>query len=534
MPDNPEDSPQFDHWRHDGNRLERWLGIGKKTAIYKPMMPVEAAQAIVDANEGGGLSLFGFGMSSFVEVGSGANRKAVPFQRWLKDALEEYEEGKGATRYFRRGTWAYRCIEIRAQSLQRVPWKVIDANDNPVETGDIIKLLEEVNPEANWPDLLNQLSHDLDIHGKGFWMKLRKDNRSGYSNIQRVNPALVETVADSAGIKGFKVGPEGKQTMVPRENMVYFHTYDPDNDAGGLSKLEVARSDIEIELEAKKHIKMFFENHAMGDKLFSLETTDAGTIDRVRREWEKSHRHKNTHGVDFVGGGAVPHDMTYAPEKLALKDVMDQARMSICSVFGVPPTLAGAWDAANYATAVVDQRSLYTETIDPLAFYIAGVISAELVADFIDGGQFKFYVNELDVMQEVIRDKAEGFAALVTSGTIIPAAAVRELHLREEDVGPGPAAFAQAQPVPFRAMPNTNGKEHEPLMDLEKTTAALSKWRRKAMNRYGKGDSPVCDFESEYVTPLLHDRILGQLETAVDKEDIDDVFDDASEWAEYG
>lgn len=531
-----QSSPYFDHWVYTGSRIQQMLQIGPRKAIFKPMMTEQAAQAIVDAGESASLdTLFGGGLPEVIYTGFGSNRKAVNFQQWLKDALDEYNEGKGQSKYYRKGSWAYRCIEIRAQALQAVPWALIDENGQEIENADVLTMLREVNPEANWTDLIGATSRDLDIHGKAFWLKVgREEPTQSYADIQRINPSLVEVIASSKGISGFKIGPQGAQKEYPRESVVYFHTYDPDNDAGGLAPLQVAKDSVEVEIYANEHLKAFFKNQAMGTKLFSLETSNPDDIKKVAQAWKKEHQQQNVHGVDFVGGGAIPHDMSYAPKDLALKDAREEARKEICAVFGVPPTMAGAWEAANYATAQVDQRSLYTTTIDPFGKYIAGVITAELVADFMTGIRFVFKVHELDVMQDVIGDKADAYSRLVESGTIKPEAAVRELHLQDDDVGPGPQQ-QQQQPVPFRAIKGeTEELELVSDDDSHKTEVALSKWHRKAMNRLDKGQEPACDFESEYINPVLHSKVSGELETAIDKNDVDEIFNEAEQWMSYG
>ena len=66
-----------------------------------------------------------------------------------------------------------------------------------------------------------------------------------------------------------------------------------------------------------------------------------------------------------------------------------------------------------------------------------------------------------------------------------------------------------------------------PTSDDRKTENALRKWRRKALNRLRDGKDALCNFESEFVAPILSDAIKVQLENAKTPEEVHDVFEDA-------
>lgn len=497
----------FADWKYTGNKLQKALKIGPRKPLYHDGVTLTPKEAKIVAETSSELELVPF------EVSVDDARKTIGIEKWWIEFAENQGRRTGE-KLLEKSPWAYRCVEIRSRALASIPWYL------EPESKDLFRLLDEVNPETNWVDLIAATSADMDVFGKAFWLKVFSGN---VKFLQRVNPSLVKIDADENGINGFKI--DHIDEPIKRSGMVYFHTYDPNNDFEGIAPIETVRDAIEVENESNATLKEFFENRASPDLIMSLATSNPNELTRVRDKWYKDFRGKGKqHKTAFVGGNAEPHEVGYAPERLALTEVRAEARRQICAGLGVPPALVGAWEAANYATIREQRQSLYTETVLPRADYMKGVIDAELCKDF---GSSKFFwkKSEIVAMQETEDDKAKRLVWFVEAKIIKPEVAAILAGFKKEDV-PEPL------PIPDFGQGNQNnnnnmGRETSPppISDERKTETALRKWRKKALNSLRKGRGALCDFESDYIPDGLKAAIMNDLEEAESPEDVGEVFE---------
>jgi len=198
--------------------------------------------------------------------------------------------------------------------------------------------------------------------------------------------------------------------------------------------------------------------------------------------------------------------------------VRAEARRAICAVYGVPPAIAGAWEAANYATVQEQRLSMYQDEIIPLSGYLAGVINSELLPEFDANLSFRFKIEDLPIMQPDANMEATRIVELVRAGIITVEAGAKELGYTEEEIGEGPQTFGGFGGGPFSKKEEEEEEKSSPLKtDLEK-------WCRKAMKRVQAGNSALCEFESEHIPLALGEAISGALEEATTKDEVKAIF----------
>ena len=97
-------------------------------------------------------------------------------------------------------------------------------------------------------------------------------------------------------------------------------------------------------------------------------------------------------------------------------------RRAICAVFGVPSALAGAWEAATYATAHEQKASFYEDTIIPQLEYIAEVLNWSLLSHYPDltvrDARLAWDLDSIAALRETATDKAERLAMLFEQGVL--------------------------------------------------------------------------------------------------------------------
>jgi hypothetical protein len=215
-----------------------------------------------------------------------------------------------------------------------------------------------------------------------------------------------------------------------------------------------------------------------------------------------------------MGNGLKAQTIGFSPDKLAMQEVRAEARRDICAALSVPPAIAGAWEAANYASSLEQHRSLYEDTIIPRAEYLAAVINAELVPEFGSGLKFVWNYDELPIMQEDRLQEAQRVSMLVRDGVIKPVVGAVEAGFQEEDAGIGPI---QTRIVDEDADVDQQLNKSAMQTDLEK-------WQRKVENSLSKGKGAQVDFESDAIPIGVNKHIFGQLVGCATKTEVNTLF----------
>ena len=115
------------------------------------------------------------------------NMKAITtVPGWAENFMRQQRRTPAATRYMQSPT-ANTCVIRRAQALSAIPWDLQTGEDTFAPDKHPLRLLlEEVNPDVNWIDLIRATEADLLIYGAAYWLKVG-EGRTFF--LQRLNPA---------------------------------------------------------------------------------------------------------------------------------------------------------------------------------------------------------------------------------------------------------------------------------------------------------------------------------------------------------
>lgn len=439
---------------------------------------------------------------------------------------------------YKTSVWAFACVNKRANALGSIKWEIRKKVGNEfevVEGNGAETVLREVNPEMNWVGLIRGTESDLLVYGKAYWLMVRGQNSQNVVALQKLNPENMKVKSTAAGISHFEYTVDGKQPeKLEREDVMYLRTYDPQDDFGGLSPTQVAINAINTLTNSKKYIAAFFKNNAQPRIILTPKggKIQQGDLEHANSLWQRMFRGvQNQHKTAILGQSYDVHQLDYALKDLALKEVEEAARRDIAAAYEVPPTIVGAWDSANYATAKEEHLSFYTDTVIPRADYIASVINAELIhANFGSEFEFVWLYKDLPIFEVDISAETERVVKLVEMGIIKKEVAAQELGYEVSDV-----------PETIEDLPITEQVEVPPVEPpVEPAKAVISvepddedwfmedlkKFYTKSKNRLSSGKSAACEFNSEYIPAQLMSAIKAQLEDVETNEELMSIFDD--------
>lgn len=329
---------------------------------------------------------------------------------------------------FALAVWAYRCIKLRMDALAAVQIGLEDGNEEEIPDHPVLDLLTNVNSTLNYGDLMRFTEAAYCIWGRSYWLFVEQAPMLGIGNtllpsmgvteINWLNPITMKYIAGNRGIAGFEQRIGAQSQFYPSSSVAYFRNFNPLDDLGGLSPLSVALQEINAELNAVQYVESFFGNDA---RPAGLLTTDQpmmdAEIERTRTWWEKLFKGvENKWKTGIVGGGLKWQQISFPPDQLAMPELREEDRRAICAAFGVPPALAGAWEASNFATAKEAKASLYQDTIIPQLEYYGEVLNFSLLSKYPDlverKARIKWKLNKVAALQESTDTKATRIATL--------------------------------------------------------------------------------------------------------------------------
>lgn len=402
--------------------------------------------------------------------------------------------GYGAGDYGK-SSWAFACMNIRANALAQIPWRLMK-KDKIVESHLVIDLLQQLGSEG-----VKATEIDMLLKGAGYW--LRDKDR-----LTRLNPNTMKVKRGSEGIGGFIQTIDSKPTTFELEDVVYFREFHPTDDLGpGVAVIEVAKQAILAEYESARYIKSFFENDAIPGVLLSTEQiVDQKEINKLKAWWDANFRGvTKKHKAAFVDRGLKAQILSTDLRSMALEEIRDQARRDICTAFQVPMILVGSMDEATYANASEARLYLMEEVVIPRADYYADCINAQLVQVIDPDVTFEFATDELALLQENKDALAERLGKLLDRNAI-------SVEYMRSEMGIPETAAPPKKPEPIEGAEEPNGSPE------------LAQWQRKAAKALRMGKSANVPFDALTIPADMQVGIRANLSEARTPEDIMAIF----------
>jgi HK97 family phage portal protein len=297
----------------------------------------------------------------------------------------------------------FRCVDVRSKTLSNIPLRVVNAAGDEVSDHPFAVIVDPRNT------LLRYITeNDLQVYGRAFWEFSRDRLQPGKAVIKRLNPSTIEIIKNPReGIVGYVQRISGQVVATwKREELVYFSTYNPADDAGYVSPTQRALRSVGVTLSITEYGAFFFENGAMPDGILTTDVKLTNTDrERILENWRRQFQGTdNAHGtalLDGPPGARITFQAISQPIKdLAMPELSESQQREIAKSYGVPPTIAMIEDAANYATADAERKSLYNETVIPELDLILDTINTQLVPRFGLPVQIQSVTDDIDVLQE--------------------------------------------------------------------------------------------------------------------------------------
>lgn len=339
---------------------------------------------------------------------------------------EDKKTSVGTSTLFHEQGWFHRCVDLRAKSIQNMPWTVTKSgSDNVLWDHEMPDIPEELAFAEHLPRLLYVWEASLVTVGRAYTLK-ESDGRS-IDRLFYFNPLKVEPVKSaSSGITQYRrTVNSGVETYDAEDMIALFHP-DPfiENGPGfhtaGAKNAQVLRA-------LDGFLVSFLDKGLIKATILSVEGAEnvqPDQLQKLKKSW------KDTLAGWFNGGDqaifnskVTPHTVGEGLGDLNDSDLTKEQREALCAALGIPLSLMMS-NAANFATAELDHVNYHVFTVIPEAKFMMRELNRQLFAPL--DYRFSFHPERLEVIQRYELDKAAKVVQ-VTGGPVLTRDEGREL-----------------------------------------------------------------------------------------------------------
>lgn len=248
------------------------------------------------------------------------------------------------------------------------------------------------NPDQTPFELIWQLVADLMLYDRAYWLVLRSE--SGYE-VRSVRPAWVVGThgATAYNVAGYLVRfpnqPAGASPLlVPAEQVLAFHGYNPLDALAGESKIEALKGTLSEQASAARFRAQMWQRGGRIGTYVTRPKPSAG-----EQDWSGEARAKfiRDFAAQWSGPNSTATGIPLLDEGMDLRQIRFSAReeqfveatrlsLETCAqVFHINPTMVGQLQNANYSNVREFRRALYGETLGPVVKQIEDRITAFLL-----------------------------------------------------------------------------------------------------------------------------------------------------------
>ncbi len=267
-------------------------------------------------------------------------------------------------------------------------------------------LLESPNPEQTLYELLYLCVMHIKFTGQAFLYKFPETGRP--QQLWTLNPKRVEIVANSDGtVNRYQLSlGQGMKKSLPFESVIHIRRPHPNNDFFGLGEVEAGEALLQGQVNAADWSSNFWRNGAAPSGVM----VESGDNPPRPEDWEKLKRKFKEDYAGRENSGKIAWlygKWEYVKLGLTMEEMqnIESQKWSVEQIFAlnqVPLSVAGIKDAANYATAQLDEQRFRRYAIRPLCRMIADTLSSDLAELFGAGLRLEFELAELAVLEALM------------------------------------------------------------------------------------------------------------------------------------
>lgn len=338
---------------------------------------------------------------------------------------------------FRRSTWVYSCVRLRAANVSAVPWIVerrVNGEWEPVDSHPLFDLLERPNPMFDWSEIIRRYVYSMDLSGDGYCSIVR----NGDGTPREIWPLIPDEMNIVPGMDSIVAMYEYKKgsitKRIPAEDILHLKYVHPDDIYYGLSPLEAAARAVDIDEEAEKWQKKTLENMGVPPGVFSFENISQQEYEQAK-QWVTEQSGSENARKPWVLGNGKYSQMSQNAVDMDFINGRKMSREEICAAYSVPPPLVGIYENATLANIETARQILWREGLIPALDDIEGQLNLQLVPQYGRDIRLRYDLSNVEALAENYTEKVTNARALWGMGVPLDEINRRlEMGLNTEDI----------------------------------------------------------------------------------------------------
>ena len=322
---------------------------------------------------------------------------------------------------------AFRACHLKASVLLStellVTGKGKGEDDNVLEqktaqSRELHRLLTSPNPYDSFAELEYMWAYHMELTGNAYWLKDEINSLGQPKNLYPLLPQYIYVIPHATDkVERYVYKVNGQEIPFSPEEIIHFRRPHPKNLTFGLGHIEPAQDLYSGYISRNSYEEKFLKHGAMPSGILTYKGTDSdpATLDSLdpeqwndlKRKWQAEYGGRENAGrTAFLTG-----DWAYTRMGLTQAEMqsLERERATIEEIFinhGVPLSIAGIKDAANYATARQDDINFRRFEIVPMLDIFVGKLNSEgcLITNFNEGWELGYELSGLVDVEQVSKD----------------------------------------------------------------------------------------------------------------------------------
>jgi HK97 family phage portal protein len=359
--------------------------------------------------------------SELVDVGMVA-------EGYSKPAPEQYKDYNNA---YSVESWAYVCVTRIAWAIGTLPLKLYRRTTRmDDETGKPIDDKEEVtehpalvwvhpNPFTTKSSFWQSVVSYLEISGNAYIEQvLDAGDKKWPTELYVIDSNRMDVIPHKRrGVGGYKWKPDtGQPKILPVEKIRHLKYFNPGDDFYGLGPMQAASVCVTGDLFAQAHMQQFFKQGARPSVLFTTDKKlNPKSIRNIKMQIKTMYQGVRRAWLPIVlHSGLKLYEFGTSNKDAEFMGLRKLSREEICAIFGVPPSVAGIYEYANYANAYAQKEIFYMETIRPKLEMLEDMLNEELRRHGEKDLFFEFLMD--DVLRADTKTRYEAYKIAIEEG----------------------------------------------------------------------------------------------------------------------
>ncbi len=308
--------------------------------------------------------------------------------------------------------WATaRAIHLVASTVSAAAFRVEDKkNGNIIEDKNLDVLIKQPNLYDSWEELIYLAVMHMKLTGNAYWLKDEMTSAGQPLYLYPLLPQNIKVVPDKVTrVKEYIYSVSGTEIKIPPEQMVHFRRPHPSSFVLGIGDVEGGAPLYDSYINRGALEDRFLANGAQPSGILTKKefTGDEAMWEAYKLKFNNAYAGRANAGkVAFLNGDWSYLKLGLNPQEM---QSIEKEQFTIEQIFlnhGIPLSVAGIRNSANFATAQVEDMAFRRYECLPLLRLITGKLNAMggLAMAYSETEKVKFELTGLVNVEQIVKD----------------------------------------------------------------------------------------------------------------------------------